>query len=77
VKSNVSKQSIMEALENTDNNDTEENLPLSEDDEKKCAEENMYCGEVVTLNRVFGGASESEDEEDETLVLQNGKNHQT
>ena len=39
----------------------------------------MYCGEVVTLNRVFGGASESEDEdeEDETIVLQNGKNHQT
>ena len=78
VKSNVSKQSIMEALENTDSNDTEENLPLSEDVEKISAEENIYCGEVVTLNRIFGGASESdaEDEEDQTIILQNGKNHQ-
>ena len=68
----------MEALENTDSNDTEENLPLSEDVDKISAEENIYCGEVVTLNRVFGGASESdaEDEEDQTIILQNGKNHQ-
>ena len=80
VKKTVLKEGIKPSWENTDSADTEEDItvPKLGDCLKLYDEvpddENMYCGEVMTLNRALGATSDSdtEEEKDETIVLQNG-----
>ena len=70
----------MPTWENTDSADTEEDIIVPKLGEclklydEVPDDENIYCGEVLTLNRALGATSDSdtEEEKDETLVLQNG-----
>ena len=80
VNKNVLKESIMPTWENTDSPDTEEDIIVPKLGEclklydEVPDDENIYCGEVLTLNRALGATSDSdtEEEKDETIVLQNG-----
>jgi len=69
--SNELMNSINLAKGNSGNSDTEEDV------DEVGIEENIYCGEVVTLNRALGASSDSdtEEEEDETIILNNGIDH--
>ena len=83
VNKNVLKESIMPTWENTDSADTEEDIIVPKLGEclklydEVPDDENIYCGEVMTLNRALGATSDSdtEEEKDETIVLQNGEKY--
>ena len=73
----------MPTWENTDSADTEEDIIVPKLGEclklydEVPDDENNYCGEVMTLNRALGATSDSdtEEEKDETIVLQNGEKY--
>ena len=64
------KEVAVEVLENTELNEIQNNY----DKAYVSDDENMYSGEVVTLNKALGATSDSdtEEEDDETITINSG-----